>query len=86
MLFEQLRMVQQRAAAFLDVREPAIFDGMRRLGMKVRIFIDVRMDQDQMELPLEAIFVAACGRHRLPIFVITNDISAEEASSARARE
>lgn len=84
MLFAKLREVQNRAAAFLDARDAAVFERMRDLGMKVRIFIDVRMDQDQMDLPLEAPFVAACGKHRLPIYVTSNDISAAEVLAAQA--
>jgi hypothetical protein len=84
-LFAKLEEVQKRIATFLDGRDPAIFEQMRRSGMKICIFIDVRMNQDQMELPLEASFIAACGRHGLPIFVISNDISAAEALAARPR-
>ena len=78
-LFASLECIQRRAAAFLDARDPTVFETMRARGMQVQIFIDVRMDQDQMELLLDPSFVAACGRHRLPIYVMTNDISAAEA-------
>jgi hypothetical protein len=40
----------QAAARFLDERPPSITTGMRAAGLSVRLFVDVRMDQDQMEL------------------------------------
>lgn len=66
------------AAAFLDRRSPEVISELRATGLSLRMFIDVRMDQDQMELVLPPEFVAACGRHRLGVFIISNDIPAAE--------
>jgi len=36
------------------------------------------MDQDQMKLEFPPELLAACGRHGLGVYVLSNDISAEE--------
>ena len=66
------------AARFLDERSPAVTGAMRSSGLSLRLFVDVRMDQDQMELELPPELLAACGRHGMGVFIISNDISAQE--------
>jgi hypothetical protein len=46
---------------------------MRTAGLTLQLFVDVRMDQDQMELEIPPEFVAACGRHGLGVYLISND-------------
>lgn len=65
-------------ARFLDQRSPAITASVRDAGLSLRLFIEIRMDQDQMELELPPEFLAACGRHGLGVYVISNDIPAGE--------
>ena len=67
------------AARFLDQRPPSVTATMRATGSSLRLFVDVRMDQDQMELELPPELLAACGRHGLGVYVISNDISVAEA-------
>jgi len=43
------RRVLLLAAEFLDRREPMVFERIRAAGMRTRIFVDLRMDQDQFE-------------------------------------
>jgi hypothetical protein len=69
-------------ARFLDQRSPAITASIRGAGVALRIFIEIRMDQDQMELELPCEFLAACGRHGLGVYVISNDIPAGEVWAA----
>jgi hypothetical protein len=69
----------RRAARFLDQRPPSVTAAMRAAGLSLRLFVDVRMDQDQMELELPPELLAACGRHGLGVYVISNDISVAEA-------
>lgn len=71
------------AARFLDQRPPSITAGMAAAGLSLRLFVDVRMDQDQMELEFPPEILAACGRHGLGVYVITNDIPAAEVLEAR---
>jgi hypothetical protein len=71
------------AARFLDQRPPSITAGMRAAGLSLRLFVEVRMDQDQMELEFPPEILAACGRHGLGVFVISNDITAAEVLEAR---
>jgi hypothetical protein len=71
------------AARFLDRRPPSVTASMRAAGMSLRLFVDVRMDQDQMELELPPELLAACGRHSLGVYVISNDISYADALEAR---
>jgi hypothetical protein len=80
------RQVLLLAAEFLNRREPKVLERIRTAGMRVRIFVDLRMDQDQFEFDLPAEFVRACGRHGLGIFVMSNDISAEEALRSRGEQ
>jgi len=71
------------AARFLDQRPPSITAGMRAAGLSLRLFVDVRMNQDQMELEFPPEILAACGRHGLGLYVISNDIPAAEVLEAR---
>ncbi len=73
----------QAAGRFLDQRPPAVTAKMRAAGLSLRIFVDVRMDQDQMELEFPPELLAACGRHGLGIYVISNDIPAADVLAAR---
>ncbi len=70
------------AARFLDQRQPSATAAMRAAGLSLRLFVDVRMDQDQMELELPAELLAACGRHGLGVYLISNDISVVEVLMA----
>ena len=72
----------QATARFLDQRPPGVTTAMRGTGLSLRLFVDVRMDQDQMELELPPELLAACGRHTLGVYVISNDIPAHEVWEA----
>ena len=74
------------AARFLDRRPPAVTAAMRAAGLSLRLFVEVRMDQDQMELEFPPELLAACGRHALGVYVISNDIPAHEVWAARQAE
>ncbi len=63
---------------FLDRRPPEITARMRVAGLSLRLFVEVRMDQNQMELELPSELMAACSRHRLGVYVISNDSPAAE--------
>jgi|SRR5262245_17605126 len=73
------------AARFLDERPPSVTAAIRAAGVSLRLFVEVRMDEDQMEFELPAELLAACGRHGLGVYVISNDISVAEAL-ARGRD
>lgn len=60
-------------ATFLDQRSIEVTKRMRQSGLSLSIFVEVRMDQDQMELMFPAEFVAACSRHELGLHIISND-------------
>lgn len=70
------------AARFLDQRPPDVTNAMRGAGLSLRLFVEVRMDQDQMELEFPPELSAACGRHDLSVYVISNDIPAHEVWAA----
>jgi hypothetical protein len=55
------------AGRFLDARSPEVTAAMRAAGVSLRLFIEIRMDDDQMELEFPPEFLAACGRHGLGI-------------------
>ncbi len=74
----QVLQAFREAARFFDRRSPEVTAGLRSGGMSLRLFVEVRMDQDQMELELPPELSAACGRHSLGVYVISNDISAAE--------
>ena len=57
------------AGRFLDRRSPAVVAAMRSAGLSLRLFVEVRMDQDQMELEFPPELLAACGRHSLGVYV-----------------
>jgi hypothetical protein len=66
------------AGRFLDRRSPETTVAMRAAGLTLRIYVDVRMDDNQTELEFPPEFLAACGRHGLGVYVISNDIPAAE--------
>lgn len=68
---------------FLDDRSPEVIATMRAAALSLRIFVEVRMDQDQMELELPPELLAACGQHGLGVYIISNDIPAHEVQAAR---
>ena len=70
-------------ASFLDRRPPEVTAALRGAGLKLQLFIDVHMDQNQMELEIPPELMAACARHSLGIHLISNDISAAEVLAAR---
>jgi hypothetical protein len=59
------------AARFLERRPPQVTAQFRTAGLNCRLFVEVRMDQDQMELEFPPEFMVACARHGLG--VISND-------------
>ncbi len=71
------------AGGFLDRRSPETTATMRLAGLSLRLFVEVRMDQDQMELELPPDLLAACGRHGLAVYIISNDIPAAEVLALR---
>lgn len=74
------------AGRFLDRRSPEVTAAMRSEGLSLRLIVEIRMDQDQMELEFPPELLAACGRHSLGIYVISNDIPAHEVLAARQAE
>jgi hypothetical protein len=77
-LFAGIEKAFRATARFLDQRSPEITASVRAAGLSLRMFIEIRMDQDQMELDFPPEFLAACGRHGLGVYVISNDIAAGE--------
>src|SRR5688572_438934 len=47
--FAGVREAFLATARFLDRRSPKIMAAMRKRGLSLRLFVDVRMDQEQME-------------------------------------
>jgi len=74
------------AARFLDQRPPEVTARLRAAGLSLKLFVEIRMNQDQMDLEFPPVLLAACGRHDLGIFLISNDIPAAEVLAARAAE
>jgi hypothetical protein len=72
----------QAAGRFLERRRPEITADMREAGLSLSLLVEVRMDQDQMELEFPPELLALCGRHGLGIYVISNDIPAAEVEAA----
>jgi hypothetical protein len=81
--FAQVVEAFRATGRFLDRRPPEVTAGLRAAGLSLRLFVDVRMDQDQMELELPPDLLAACGRHALSVYIISNDIPAAEVLAAR---
>lgn len=59
-------------AKFFDRRSPEVTTTMQESGLSIRLFVEIRMDQDQMELALPSELMAACGRHGLAAYIISN--------------
>jgi hypothetical protein len=74
------------AGRFLDRRQPEVTAGLRTAGLFLRLLVEIRMDQDQMELEFPPELLAACGRHGLGVYVISNDVAVSEVLAARHAE
>jgi hypothetical protein len=70
-------------ARFFDRRSPGVTSALRAKGLSLRLFVEIRMDQDQMELDLPPEVLAASGRHGIGMYLISNDIPAAEVLAAR---
>jgi hypothetical protein len=85
-LFNGIREALRVTAKFLDDRSADVSNAMRAAGMSMRIFMDVHMDEDQMEMELPVELLAACAKHGLGVYVMTNDVSADEVWSAQEED
>ncbi|MCL4806864.1 MAG: hypothetical protein KJ062_03570 [Thermoanaerobaculia bacterium] len=61
------------AARWLSARPADLFERLAGSGLNVDLFLDLWIDQDQLELRLPADLLLACGQRGLPISTITND-------------
>lgn len=73
-------------ANFLDQRPTEITTSMRAAGLALQLFVEVRMDDDQMDLEFPPKLLAACSRHGIGMYLISNDIPAHEVWAARQAE
>ena len=69
-----------RVAAFLDRRVGTDFSELQSHGLRMQLYVDLRMNQDQFESNLPIELIKACARCNLGIYMISNDISAYEAA------
>jgi hypothetical protein len=74
----------QATRRFLDRRSPAVTTAMRGSGLSLRLFVEVRMDQDQFDLEFPPGLLAACGRHSIGMYVLSNDIPAADGTGSKA--
>ncbi len=74
------------AGLFLDQRPTEVVAAIRAAGVSLRLFVELRMNQDQMELEFPPELLAACGRHGLGVYVISNDIPGSEVPVAHMPE
>jgi hypothetical protein len=72
-MMNRLGAVLEGVATFLDRRSPEVFERFRNQGLAVSLFIDVWMDQDQMEFLLPPSVLRAAGRVGIGIHIISND-------------
>jgi hypothetical protein len=71
--FEGVGAAFRAVGQFFDQRSPDVTTAMRESGLSLRLFVEIRMDQDQMELELPSELLIACGRHKLGVYIISND-------------
>ncbi len=62
----------EQAAGWLDAHHAGI-GMMRREGLEVDLFLDLWIDEDQLELSCPSSLLLTCGRLGLTIEMITND-------------
>jgi len=62
-----------RAADWLALQSPAVFDQLRTAGRITDVFVRGWIDQEQFDLELPAEFLRACGVLGLCISICTND-------------
>lgn len=71
-LGEVLRLDLERAAAWLQGQSDAIAS-LSATGLRVDVFVDLWIDQDQLDWSFPRAFLLACGQAGLPIRMVTND-------------
>jgi hypothetical protein len=71
--FAEAQRMLEMVARFLDRRTPQKIQRLTSQGMSLRVLIEIRIDQDQMELSLPPALLSACGRHAIEILIISND-------------
>ena len=68
----QVQTDLKRMAGWLIARE-ASFADLRASGLAVDVFVDLRIDQDQLDLSFPPEFLFACGKAGLAIKIVSND-------------
>lgn len=71
-LGEVLRQDLERAGAWLAEQGEGIAS-LRSAGLDVDVFVDLWIDQDQLDWSFPPAFVLACGQSGLSIRMVTND-------------
>jgi hypothetical protein len=61
------------AAEWLSRQNPEVFSSLRSEGHGTDVIIRAWIDSDQIDLELPPEFSRECGRHGLPLTLITND-------------
>lgn len=60
-------------SAFLERRPEAVFEACRQRGLEVKLFLDLGVDQNQMDFSFPPRLIQACARHQLGVEMISND-------------
>ncbi len=68
----EIRVDLERIARWLVEREEGV-SRIKEAGLTVDVFMDVWIDQDQLELSLPPSLLLACGRLGLEVQIVTND-------------
>lgn len=62
----------ERLGHWLHAKEDRI-GTMRRAGVEMDVFVDLWIDQDQVDLAFPAVLLRECGRQELTLKVVSND-------------
>jgi hypothetical protein len=70
---QSFRYSQTALSHWLSGLMPTVLDGYRSKGMKLDLFLDVWIDQNQVELEISNELIAEMGRLSLPMKIVSND-------------
>lgn len=62
-----------KIADWLKLQDSIIFDNFRQVGLKVWIFVELWIEDDQLALKLPPHLLSECGRLNISIDIVTND-------------
>lgn len=63
----------EKTAEWIRMQSPEAFARLRAAGLQTRLYIDMWIDQNQLDLEIPWQLSYECGIRQIPVYVITNE-------------